>query len=216
MTRGKFVVISGPDGAGKTTLIKKIRELYGDALVYVREPGGTDLSEKIRKEVLSSVGAGWSPVTQLLHFFCARANLLSLVVEKALSSGIGVIADRFDESTFAYQVVAPQNRELEPLFWSIRKSLLVDQGLAPDLYILVQVPVEVGVERRARDKSQETTHFDEREHSFHRMVAEGLSEFFSRVPHSVVDGSQPREKVLIDCLRILEPFFGKPNTGPGT
>ncbi len=215
-SRGKFVVISGPDGAGKTALIQKIKECYGDSLVYVREPGGTPLSEAIRGELLSDVGKGWSPVTQLLHFFCARANLLAQVVEKTLARGVGVLADRFDESTFAYQVVGFDNREIEPLFWEIRERLMADQNLTPDLYIFLSVPVEVGVSRRMKDGRTEANHLDKRSNDFHRRVAGGLLEFFSKVPHTIIDGDQPPEKVLADCLRILEPLFGKPNREPGT
>lgn len=217
MSRGKFVVISGPDGAGKTTLINKICRLYSPFRVMrVREPGGTPLSEAIRSELLGDVGKDWSPVTQLLHFFCARANLLACEISGALDQGVNVLADRFDESTFAYQVVGFENREIEPLFWEIRQRLLVDQGLAPDLYIFLSVPVEVGVSRRMRDRGTEANHLDKRFKDFHKRVAGGLVGFFSKVPHTTLDGVQSPDGVLVDCLKILEPLFGKPNKKPGT
>jgi len=214
MQRGKFVVISGPDGAGKTTLIQKIRELYGDALVYVREPGGTDLSEAIRQELFSPEAKEWNPITQFLHFFCARANLIARVINGERNRGRGVLADRFAESTFAYQVVAFQNRELAPLFWEVYETLLVEYGEQPDLYIYIDVPVEVGVMRRAKDKGTPMTHFDSRPDEFHQMVASGLKEFFEKVPHVTVDGTQSQEKVLSDVLEILKPIFGDPTEGP--
>ena len=148
MSRGKFVVISGSDGAGKTTLIKEIKKLY-PKLISVREPGGTEVSEAIRNELLSEGAKDWHPMSQLLHFFAARANLLEKVVKPALESGEDVIADRFDESTYAYQVFAFESMELKEVFWSIRRQLIVARKLEPDVYIYIKVPVEVGMKRRA-------------------------------------------------------------------
>lgn len=214
MQRGKFVVISGPDGAGKTTLIQRIKELYGDSLVYVREPGGTLVSETIREDLFSEDGKRWSGATQFFHYFCARANLLARVIGPSVNKGRNVLADRFDESTFAYQVVGFGNRNLEAVFWEARRLLLVKTSLEPDLYILIDVPVEIGVSRRMRDRRVDPNHMDKKPTGFHKRVARGLKEFFSEVPHVTVDGTQSEMRVLSDVLEILKPIFGNPPEGP--
>ena len=209
--RGSFVVISGPDGSGKTTLINRIVEHY-PSLIRVREPGGTSVSEAIRSEILSEVAKDWSPMSQLIHFFGARANLLERVVRPALQKGQNVIADRFDESTFAYQVVAFDHRELGNVFWEIRERLIVECGLEPNLYIYLDVPVEVGIKRRASEVTGLMNHLDKRSSDFHEKVAKGLREFFDRVPHKIVNGDQSPDAVLHACLELLRQFFGEPSS----
>jgi len=211
MPRGKFVVIAGPDGAGKSTLIASLSKLYPPQILsFTREPGGTPVSEVLRAELLSEDAKKFPPITQFLHFFCARGNLLERVVRPALLSGRHVLADRFDESTFAYQVVALRNRKLENVFWEIRKCLMTDEGMEPDLYIFIDVPVEIGMTRRLDAGKETRNHFDERPEAFHRRVHEGLNEFFTKVPHRDIDGKQSAEEVLADCLQILRPIFGEP------
>lgn len=213
MSRGKFVVISGSDGAGKTTLIKEIKKLY-PKLISVREPGGTEVSEAIRNELLSEGAKDWHPMSQLLHFFAARANLLEKVVKPALESGEDVIADRFDESTYAYQVFAFESMELKEVFWSIRRQLIVARKLEPDVYIYIKVPVEVGMKRRALAGKGTMNHLDERSKGFYERVGEGLDEFFFVVNHKVIDGNQSQEAVLSDVLKILIPILGEPKYEP--
>jgi len=146
----------------------------------------------------------------LLHFFGARANLLERVIRPAISEGRDIIADRFDESTFAYQVVAFEHRKLEKAFWEIRSRLIIDNDLEPDLYIYIDVSVEVGMRRRSSDKVGLINHLDQKSHNFHRAVGEGLMEFFRTVPHAVVEGNQPPHLVLRECLKVLQPHFGDP------
>lgn len=152
---GAFLVVEGPDGAGKTTLAKalaaRLREL-GLTVVEVREPGGTPLAEAARRTVLdASLKA--SPLAELFLMLAARADLVTNVIGPALAAGQVVVSDRFDLSTEAYQIAG---REL-PRDAVLAANRLATGGVTPDLTLVLDLPAEVGLGRvagagRARDR----------------------------------------------------------------
>jgi len=142
---GAFLVVEGPDGAGKTTLVKRLAARLREAgltVVEVREPGGTPLAEVARGAVLDpSLGA--SPPAELFLMLAARADLVAKVIRPALARGQVVISDRFELSTEAYQIAG---RELprEPVLAANR---LATGGLKPDLTLVLDVPADVAHDR---------------------------------------------------------------------
>ena len=144
---GAFLVVEGPDGAGKTTLVKRLAARLREAsltVVEAREPGGTPLAEVARGAVLDpSLGA--SPAAELFLMLAARADLVAKVIRPALARGEVVLSDRFELSTEAYQIAG---RELprEPVLAANR---LATGGLKPDLTLVLDLPAEVGLGRLA-------------------------------------------------------------------
>jgi len=145
MKRGLFITLEGGEGAGKSTSLAFVREYLeqaGKRVVLTREPGGTPLGEQIR-ELLLHGRENMDVDTELLLMFAARAEHLARVIRPALANGAYVVCDRFTDATYAYQgggrgVPEARIRILED--W-------VQQGLRPDLTLLLDIPVEQGLER---------------------------------------------------------------------
>jgi dTMP kinase len=200
--KGTFIVLDGGEGAGKTTVAKAVVEQLGWNAIYTREPGGSQYAEKIRELLLSDDAKHSDAETQFALFWAARRDFLKHVVIPALNDGKTIVTDRFDSSTYAYQIVAQGNKELEKLFWQVREAFLGEYE--PDAYILLDIEPETGL-ARARGRGEETlNHFDKRKMDFHLQVNKGLREFvLQKVKNGeVVDASQPVEKVIADTLEI--------------
>lgn len=206
MKRGKFIVIDGGEGAGKSTLLKYLQEevIKGKKVVYSREPGGTLIGEEIRRVTLSPELKNSTAKTQLLLFWAARAQHIEELIEPSLKKGINVIVDRFDSSSYAYQLVAKGHTDLTDLFYELRREIL--GNTVPDLYVYLQVTPEVGLERvakRARESSEKKNHFDEQKIGFHRKLVLGFKEFLSEHPSKIINAEQPLEKVKAELKEVI-------------
>jgi len=137
-----FVSLEGVDGSGKSTQAKLLAAALGPETILIREPGGTGAAERIR-ELLADPALEIDPFAELLLFSAARADLLSRVVRPALESGGTVVADRFADSSVAYQGGA---RGLGTSHVLSLVDTTID-GLWPDLTILLRVDPEVGLGR---------------------------------------------------------------------
>jgi dTMP kinase len=209
MKKGLFIVVDSGEGSGKTTQLNNARDFFGDALVLTREPGGSLYAEEIRNIILKSPNAGQADAKTLFAlFWAARADHLKNTIRPALEAGKIVISDRFDSSTFAYQLVAQGNRDLEPLFWQMREFYLGD--LKPDLYVYFDIDPVVGLARKNQQGGDELNHFEARKIDFHNAIRVGYKEFVTLVPNAVViDASQSKEKVWEEFKKILEKTLGK-------
>ena len=151
MARGVFIAVEGPDGAGKTTLVAALNRRLLDAgrsVTGVREPGGTLGAEAARALVLNHEIA-WTAEAELFLMLAARAELVREVIQPALKIGHVVLTDRYELSTFAYQVAG--RRLPRPLV--AKANRLATGGLSPDLTIVLDVPPALGRDRqRARGK----------------------------------------------------------------
>lgn len=147
MTRAPFVVLEGVEGAGKTTQIRLLSDWLraaGIDHVTAREPGGTEVGESIRAVLLDHREQDMPAETELLLMLAARAAFVRDVVRPALRDGAVVLADRFDFSTFAYQGYG-RGLDLDEVR---RLNAFATGGLRPDLYILLDVPVDDGLARQ--------------------------------------------------------------------
>lgn len=206
-----FITLEGPDGGGKTTQAQLlIDRLQADGLqaVLVHEPGGTDLGDSIR-ELL--VRRNWTPIdpwAEALLFSACRAQLVSEVVTPALQRGAVVVADRFSDSTLAYQG-AGRGLPRPDLAALIR---IATNGVKPDLTFLLDVSAEIGIARlKAAGKAQvpsapnqlaffeelrlpeDWNRFEDEPHSFHTRVRDAYLELARVEPGRwvVVDATQP-------------------------
>jgi dTMP kinase len=162
----------------------------GRRVVTAREPGGTPIGEQIRSMLLHPLAPVSAPAALLL-FNAARAELVRGVLRPALEAGQIVVCDRFTDSTLAYQGFG----EGVPLDLVRAANGLGSLGLVPDLTILLDVPVEVGLRRRRGDGEWNT--LDDRPLAFHRAVREGFLTLAAAEPHRwlVVDAARPVEEV---------------------
>lgn len=186
-----FVVAEGPEGAGKSTLVRWLAgqlRAEGHRVLTVREPGGTPLAEAARKLALKSrheraFGA------ELFLFLAARADLVERVIRPALADGQMVIADRFGLSTMAYQV---SGRGLPQA--DVEAALRVATGgLTPDLTLVLDVPVAVGRERQ-RTAGKVRDRIEREDDTFHTRVREAYrSASGPGIVH--IDASQPKKAV---------------------
>lgn len=146
--RGRFIVLDGPDGAGKSTQVQLLTEQLekrGHHTLALREPGGTTAGEVIRSLLLERRQDRLTPVAETFLFQAARAQLVDEIIRPSLARGTWVICDRFTISTLVYQGYAGgvSPKEIE------RMSALATGGLSPDLYLVLWVPPHVGLVRRS-------------------------------------------------------------------
>jgi dTMP kinase len=188
---GTFVVVEGPEGAGKSTLVRWLgSELRAEGrdVLTVREPGGTPLAEAARKLALKSrheraFGA------ELFLFLAARADLVERVIRPALDNGQVVVGDRFGLSTIAYQVAGRGLPRAD-----VEAALRVATGgLAPDLTLILDVPVAVGRERQ-RHAGKVKDRIEREDDTFHARVREAYrSASGPGIVH--IDASQTKKAV---------------------
>ena len=144
--KGFFISLEGGEGAGKSTQHSRIVEWFsghGKTVVEAREPGGTPVSEQIRQVLLDTRNAGLNPTAELLLMFAARSQLVDEVIKPALADGKVVVCDRFADASYAYQ---GGGRQLgSNTVATVEKLVLGD--LQPDLTLLFDLPVKLGMQR---------------------------------------------------------------------
>lgn len=208
--RGKFIVLDGGEGAGKSTVAGFLKtKLPNERFLFTREPGGTPLAEKIRAVIISPEDSEASAETQFGLIWAARFDHIQKVIQPALAQGINVVSERFDSATYAYQIHGQAAPHLKPLFYECRKFL---GECVPDLYILLDVEPKEGLarmRRRNRKTGEPIDSFEKRELAFHERVRAGLLGFMKTVPSIVVDANRPLETVQKDVLCHIQRVAAK-------
>jgi dTMP kinase len=172
-----FITFEGPEGSGKTTQLARAADYLraqGLTVLQTREPGGTPLADRIREVLLDAANTGLTPSAELLLYAAARAQHVVEKIKPALQRGEVVLCDRFADSTLAYQGYA---RGLD-LNLVAQVNLFATGGLEPDLTLLFDLPVEVGLARAgARAKhlpdEQREDRFEREEIAFHQRLRDG-------------------------------------------
>ena len=202
--RPMFIAVEGGEGSGKSSLVRELRTEFGRQILVTREPGGSPYGETIRNAAIKDPLAKWAPPeTTLCLMFAARFDHIHNLILPALDEGKPVVTDRFDGSSYAYQIYSQSGGSLEKLFWGLRSHLAV----VPDLYIFVDVDPATGL-RRAADRNQALIagydNFDDREVEFHTKVRDGYLEFLKKVSHEIIDANRPFEAVRMDFLDLIK------------
>jgi dTMP kinase len=202
---GRLITVEGLDGAGKTTLVAGLtRELAarGRELLVLREPGGVELSERIR-ELVKDPGLNVDPRAEALLYAAARAQLVAEELEPLLERGEWVLLDRFVDSSLAYQG-AGRDLGVE----AIRAlNEFATRGLRPDVTLLLRIDPAVGRQRigdRAADR------LEREPDAFFAAVAAAYDELAAAEPErfAIIDAAQPPERVLADALAAVEETVG--------
>jgi dTMP kinase len=207
-TRGKFIVIDGMDGSGKGTQIKMLKERLVDTpVIFSREPGGSPLGEEIREILLRREGPKSNPISDFFLFFASRGSHIEETVEPARTKGIHVISDRYDSSTYAFQIFGEERQELKALYEAVRSNL-DPKKFHPDLYIFLDLPGEVAYERRKNDNAQAKSKFDILPLEYHERTREGFREFVKKYgPAELVDANRSPEVIHENMWKIISREF---------
>lgn len=171
-----FVTLEGIEGSGKSTLVKRLAARLGDEAVVTKEPGGTPIGRAVREVLLDPASAGMTSVAELLLYFADRAQNVAEVVQPGLATGRLVLCDRYVESSLAYQ---GYGRGL-PKEQILALAELATGGLRPDLIVLIDVPVEVGLQRVTRRGEHDRLESEQR--TFHERVRQGYFELMKAEP----------------------------------
>ncbi|MDH3925529.1 MAG: dTMP kinase [Xanthomonadales bacterium] len=204
--QGKFITMEGGEGAGKSTMMQRVGgwlEAAGHRVVVTREPGGTDLAEKLREILLDRDNNMLSGQAELLLVFASRAQHLDELIRPALARGDWVLCDRFTDATWAYQ---GGGRGL-PLDDIKTLEKLVHGDLSPDLTLLLDLPVEHGM-RRAGERS-EADRFEQESSTFFERVRNAYLERANsaRGRFAIVDASPGVDEVWAQIEEILSSRF---------
>lgn len=198
-----FITLEGPEGSGKTSHIPYLVEYFrekGYTVFPTREPGGTSIGEQIREILHSLKNTEMHPRTETLLYQAARAQFVEQVVRPRLALGEIVLSDRYADSTLAYQGYGHQ-QDLEQVRALIEYAT---GGLLPDLTILLDVDVEIGLKRK--QKADEWNRLDGYTVDFHRRVRAGYLEMAKREPlrWRVVDASREWKSVQEEIRGLIE------------
>ena len=205
MIRGKFITLEGGEGVGKTTnltFIKDYLQQHNINVVVTREPGGTVLAEKIRHLLLDKDSELISEQAELLLIFAARAQHIKHVIEPALTQGAWVLCDRFTDATYAYQG-GGRNMRISTIEWL---ESLVQGNLRPDLTLLLDAPVDVGMERTRKRGAFDR--FESEKISFFEHVRRAYLLQAELYPEriKVIKANQPLsdvQRAIVDVIRTM-------------
>lgn len=209
-TRGLFLTFEGMDGSGKTTQMRRLADRLrsrGRTVLETVEPGGPPIAQKIRRILLDAANQELSPTAEILLYFASRAQNVDQWIQPALDRGEIVIADRFTDSSLAYQGVA-RGLGVETV---VALDRIACRGLKPDLTILVDVDAEASLARaRARNIAEPhcETRMDDQSLDFHLKVHAAYHALAEAEPDRVklVDGRQDIDSIERDVWQIVSTY----------
>ena len=212
---GLFVTLEGIEGSGKSTQIRHLAEVLtqaGHHVLQTREPGGTMIAEAIRQILLTpSSHELVTPRTEALLILAARCQHVTHLIMPALRQGSVVLCDRFSDSTFAYQGFA---RGLD-LQWLRKANEVATGGLTPDLTMVLDLPVSVGLARRRKNPEQQNR-LDRETERFHRKVRRGFLVLAAEEPSrmKIIKTNRPAQVVRDELTEIVLGWLARVRRSP--
>ena len=205
MGRGLFITFEGPDGSGKTTQLERLKSFImekGYDAVLTREPGGTEIGEKIREIILDKNNMEMDSMTEALLYAAARAQHVSQVIKPALEEGRTVISDRFMDSSIAYQGFG---RNLGDCVRVINEYAV--KGCFPDITFLLKVDPEIG---KIRIKADEQDRLELEKLDYHRAVFLAYEELEKRYPDRIIgiDAGRSIDEISREIQTHIERLLG--------
>lgn len=208
MSRGRFITLEGGEGSGKSTQVTLLAEALRHAgleTIITREPGGTPSAEEIRKLLVSGEARRWDPMSELLLYVAARREHVIRLIEPALARGTWVVCDRFADSTLAYQGYG------HGLGRSVCETAhrLAFGDFAPDLTLILDLPVEEGL-ARAGERPGNETRYEGMDMEFHHRLRDGYLDIARHEPERcrVIDARGAIEAVQAALRRTVAERFG--------
>ena len=208
---GLFITLEGIEGSGKSTQIRHLAEVLdraGFRVLQTREPGGTATAEAIRHILLTaSSHESVTPQAEALLILAARCQHVTHLIRPALRRGTLVLCDRFSDSTFAYQGFA-RGLDLE---WLQAANEVATGGLTPDLTLVLDLPVSVGLARRRADRGEQNR-LDRETERFHRKVRRGFLALAAEEPKrmTIVNANRPAQEVQDELSAIVIGWISRP------
>lgn len=202
--KGKFITFEGSEGSGKSTqskLLSQYLKSKGFKVVYLREPGGTKVSEKIRKILLDAKNDSLTAISEMLLYMAARAQLVSEIIKPALKNGRIVICDRFLDSTLAYQGYG-----LGMDINLIKKiGHIVTQGIKPDLTLFMDLGIKKGLKHREFSKDR----IEKRPLPYHSRVRKGYLKLAHLEPGriKIVKVKKDKNKTQDEIRKLADNFL---------
>lgn len=203
---GYFVSFEGPDGAGKSTVLKEVLAKIGSKLkpqyLVTREPGGSKIAEKIRDIILDPANDKMDAKTEALLYAAARSQHVEEIIKPALEAGKIVFSDRFVDSSLAYQ---GEGRDL-----GIKEVKQINDfatnKLDPDLTFFIDVAPEIGLSRIQKLRPGQEDRLEQENLSFHKKVYQGFLKVRAMYPERFVpiDGTQPIDQVVDQVITTLK------------
>ncbi len=208
---GRFITFEGPDGAGKTSVLNALMPVIQahveTPVKLTREPGGAEISEKIRTLILDPANTAMDAKTEALLYAASRRQHLVEVIRPALAKGTLVICDRFVDSSVAYQ---GGGREIGAEAVLAMNQFATD-GMSPELTIYLDIPSAEGLARiKAHRASRQYDRLDQEQLAFHERVRATYLALAQAQPQRIktVDASQPLEDVIKACEAVLKAHLG--------
>lgn len=205
---GRFITFEGGEGSGKSTQLRRLSaslEKRGIAHIVTREPGGSPGAEDIRELVLKGDPARWDPLTEALLFYAARADHTERTIKPALAKGQWVICDRYSDSSYAYQgggrgLARETVRRIEAI---------AINDFKPDLTLILDMPVEIGLKRSLDRHGNTETRFEEMDVSLHERMRKTFLDIAKRASDRcvVIDANRDIDSVEAAVFQVVKKRF---------
>ncbi|WP_076460809.1 dTMP kinase [Limosilactobacillus caccae] len=206
---GKFISFEGPDGAGKTSVMRQVQAdltaQFGDRVMYTREPGGNHIAEEIRQVLFDGQNTDMDGRTEALLFAAARRQHIVSEIVPGLQAGKIILCDRYVDSSIAYQGAGRQLGE--EAIWQINQFAI--DGLLPQLTIYLDIESELGLNRIAAHRANQVNRLDKEKLTFHQTVRKSYLRLQREHPERIklIDASQPLSDVINDVESTIHDRF---------